>query len=63
MRMTTEGRLQGLEELWDLREVLRETGPGIGLPLPLLDGLRRVLGCDQVVFNAMDSTTRRHRFM
>lgn len=63
MTTSTGGRLRGLEELWGLREVLKESGPGAGLPLPLVEGLRRVIRCDRISFADMDSAHRRHPFM
>ncbi|WP_228386567.1 helix-turn-helix transcriptional regulator [Ornithinicoccus halotolerans] len=62
MAASRSARLRGLEELWDLREVLHETGPGVGLPLPLLHGLQRLVRCDALAFNAMDSGRQGSRF-
>lgn len=56
MSMLTENRARGLDELWDLRDVLYDAGPGLGLPLPLLRGLQRLLRSDVMSFIALDST-------
>ncbi|WP_298891291.1 LuxR family transcriptional regulator [uncultured Serinicoccus sp.] len=56
-------RVRTLDELWQLREVLQQDGPGDGLPLPLLEGIRRLLHCDVVAFNDLDSARRRHHFL
>lgn len=59
MSASTRQRLRGLAELWDLRELLKESGPGVGLPLPLLDGSHPVferMGTDLTGFPAEDES-------
>ena len=56
-------RVRTLDELWQLHEVLQQDGPGVGLPFGLLEGVRRVLQCDAVGFNDLDSARRRHHFL
>lgn len=55
MRSATRERHPGPDALRDLRDVLQQTGPAIGLPLPLLRGLQSLLRCDHVSFRAVDS--------
>lgn len=63
MSAPVTGRARTLEELWQLREVLQQDGPGVGLPLSLLEGVRRLLHCDIVAFNDLDSGRQLHHFM
>lgn len=63
MGISVGRRIRGLDELWDLRQVLSQTGPGLGLPLPLLQGLQRLLDCDVLSYFALDSTRLCCRFM
>lgn len=60
--MSVAKRMESVDPLWDLHDVLASEGPGIGLPLVLLERLREVIGCDAVAFNYVDSSARRHRF-
>lgn len=61
--MGIEDSARSFDELWQLRDVLRSGGPGVGLPLALVDGLRTLLRCDVVAFNELDSVRRSHHFM
>lgn len=60
--MSVAQRVEAVDPLWDLHDVLKSEGPGIGLPLVLLEGLRQVIGCDVVAFNDVDSRAERHWF-
>lgn len=60
--MSVARRMESVDPLWDLRDVLASEGPGVGLPLVLLEGLRQVIGCDAVAFNDVDSHAERHWF-
>ncbi len=60
--MSVTARAASVDALWELHEVLHAEGPGVGLPLVLLERLRTALGCDALAFNAMDSRKARHRF-
>lgn len=62
MAVSTTSRIRSFEELWELRAVLQEEGPGVGLPLRLLEGLRALLRCDAVAFNELDSGQQLHHF-
>ncbi|WP_299518937.1 helix-turn-helix transcriptional regulator [uncultured Serinicoccus sp.] len=63
MSISATRRVRRLDELWQLQEVLQLDGPGVGLPLGLLQGVRRVLQCDIVAFNDIDSRRRCHHFL
>lgn len=60
--MSVTARAASVDALWELHDVLHAEGPGVGLPLVLLERLRTVLGCDALAFNAIDSRKARHRF-
>lgn len=62
MAISTTDRARSFEELWELRAVLQDEGPGAGLPLRLLEGLRTLLRCDAVAFNELDSERELHHF-
>ncbi|MCK0113257.1 LuxR C-terminal-related transcriptional regulator [Ornithinimicrobium sp. F0845] len=61
--MSVTARAASVDALWELHDVLHAEGPGVGLPLVLLERLRTALGCEALAFNAMDSRRERHRFM
>lgn len=51
-----------LDALWDLEAALVASGPGRGLPRPLLEGLREVFRADHLDCRMLDPRSRRHVF-
>lgn len=50
------------DDLLQFRDLLRVEAEDVGLPHPLLRGVKDLIGCDLLSFNRMDSTTRTHAF-